>query len=232
VDLALGATTGTLTLGAPAAGYSVSGLAFSPDGSRLYALWGLLVVIDTATDEILNAIAAGNNVTALAVAPDGSEIYVANAYGYPDFNFSGSVVVVDAASETVTGSINTFALPMSIALHPSGTKAWVSTPWNFVNTGYGAGYLPSPWVAQLDLSATELATGFSAGNPAAGNVVSADGSRLYVTIPSTNSVRVVDTATNAFVTSIPVGTSPSNIAWVPAPKDVKKKVLAPGKQPH
>src|SRR5262249_16606165 len=116
VDLALGTTVNTLTLGAPAAGYSVDGLVVSPDGARAYGVGGSLFVLDPATDAILSSTYAGNNPTALALPSDGSRAYVLDAFGYGDFSFYGAAAVVDAPSATVTSSLLTWGVPMEISL--------------------------------------------------------------------------------------------------------------------
>src|SRR5262249_33426542 len=71
VDTRLGAQVATITTGEPATG-AINGLAVSPDGAKVYALWGNLVVIDAATDTVTNAIYAGNSTQDLALTPDGA----------------------------------------------------------------------------------------------------------------------------------------------------------------
>ncbi len=215
VDTALGGVIHTVSAGAPASG-GVNGLAVSPDGSKVYALWGNLVVIDTASDTVVNSIYAGNYPTSLALSPDGARIYVPVSFGLGAFSFYGSVTVVDAATESVASSIFIWSLPSSIAVSPDGARAYVSTPSTFVDTGYGQGFLPSPWVAHLDLASNSLGGGINASSPGSGVAITPDGSRVYVAVPSGNRVAVIDTATNTILATVTVGTSPTGVVIAPA----------------
>lgn len=213
IDTSLASVVGSVAAGAPASG-SINGIALSLDGTRLYVLWGDLVVIDTATLAIVNSVYAGNSLTGLALTGDGARLYVPNAFGYGAFSFHGSVTVIDAPSETVTGVIGVFAMPTSIAVSRDGTRAHVSAPANFVDTGYGAGYLSTPWVLRLDLQANTMTSGANVTSPAAGLAFSADGTRAYVTVPTQNRVAVVESATSVVLRTVGVGTSPVGVVVV------------------
>ncbi len=212
IDTASSSVVSTITAGAPAAGYAIAGLALSPDGSRAYALWGDLVVIDTATNTITDRVYAGNNTTGLALAPDGGRIYVCAAFGYGAFSFYGTVAVVDAATLTVPSVIGTWSLPMSITISPDGTRAFVATPSTFVDTGYGAGYLPSPWVARIDLTTNTLLGGVNVGGPARGLAFTPDGARVYVAVPGAHAAKVLDPVANVVTGTVNVGGSPNGVA--------------------
>ena len=229
VDLALGEQVATFTAGAPASG-AVNGLALSPDGSKLYALWGNLVVLDATSGAILNSVYAGNWTMSLARSPDGARLYVPDAFGYGEFSFYGSIAVFDAATESVTSVIPTWSMPSSLAIAPQGGRAWLSTPSTFVNTGYGMGYLSSPWVAGVDLEQQSLSGGVNVGAPGAGVAISPDGTRVFVAVPTQNRVAVLDAATNALLTSVSVGTGPSGVAVAPL-QGKKCRWLPPGARP-
>lgn len=211
IDTAIGATVAVVSVGAPATG-SVGGLAISPDGAHVYALWGDLVVVDTATDTVVGSLYAGNTTTGLAVSPDGSRVYVSCAFGYGAFSFYGAVTVVDVAANAVSGVIGTWALPTSIAIAPDGAFAYASCPSTFVNTGYGMGYLPSPWVSRIDLATNTLSGGTNVGSAARGLGVTPDGSRVYVAVAASNAVKVIDRATDAVSATIAVGVGPNGLA--------------------
>src|SRR6185436_2790808 len=91
-------------------------------------------------------------------------------------------------------------------------RSFVSTPSQFVNTGYGAGYINSPWVARLDLTTNTLDSAANAGDPAAGVAITPDGSRAYAAVPRGNRVAVIDMASNTVLATIAVGTGPSGVA--------------------
>lgn len=215
VDLAAGQATGTIVLGPPATGYSVAGLALSPDGSKAYATWGDLFELDTATDTVSRAVFAGVSPAGLALTADGTKVYVSATFGYPSFSFYGSVVVVDVASFAVTGSIFTWALPGQITLNRAGTEGHVSMPSTFVDTGYGAGFLPSPWVSRLDLAANGLGGGTNAGAAAGGHALSRDEARLFVAVSTLDALKVIDRATDTVVATVPVGDGPTQVALRP-----------------
>lgn len=214
IDTALNTTVSTFSIGAPSTG-TIDNIVFSPDGSRAYALWGSLVVIDTATNSVQSSIYAGNSPTCLAISPNGSRLYVGAQFGYGAFSFYGTVAAVDAATQSVTNVMLVWGLPMSIAITPNGSRAYVATPYAFSDTGYGAGYLSSPWVLCLDLTTNALSSSFSVGSRAGGVAITPDGSRVYVTVPITNSVKFADTATNTVLGSITVGTGPNGVAIKP-----------------
>lgn len=211
IDAASSSVVATIAAGAPAQGYSIAGLAVAPDGQRAYALWGDLVEIDVATNAIVRRVYAGNNTTGLALSPDGSRAYVCAAFGYGAFGFQGTVAVVDTAALVVTNVINTWSLPTTISVSPDGTRAYVATPSTFVNTGYGAGYLPSPWVARLDLVANALAGGVNVGAPARGLDWSPDGTRVFVAVPNAHALVSIDAAANALAGSVVLGGSPNGV---------------------
>lgn len=217
VDLATGQASGTIVLGPPASGYSVAGLELAPDGSKVYATWGDLFELDTATDTITRSLFAGVSPAGLALTSDGTRAYVSATFGYPSFSFYGSVVVVDVASFTVTGSIFTWALPSRLTLNRAGTEAHVSTPSTFVDTGYGAGFVNSPWVARLDLATNGLDGGTNAGSVAGGHALSRDEARLFVAVAAHDALKVVERATDTLVATIPVGDGPTEVALRPEP---------------
>jgi YVTN family beta-propeller protein len=105
LDLATFTWSGSIVVGGPYQD-SVNGLSVSPDGSRVFALWGNLVAIDTATDTVVASIYAGNTPTSMALSPDGRFAYVASAFGYGPFVFAGALATVDLRSQTVVNSVN------------------------------------------------------------------------------------------------------------------------------
>ena len=226
VDTGLGVVVSTISAGASGGGSSsVNGLALSLSGTKLYALWGNLVVIDTAAQAIVNSVYVGNYPMSLALTADGARIYVPICYGLGNFSFYGSVTVFATSSASVTGSIFTWAQPNSIAITPDGARALLTTPYNFVNTGYGAGFLPTPWLQGLDLTHGSLGQGINLGAPGSGVALSPDGSRAYAAVPSGNRVAVIDTATNTILTTVSVGAGPTGIAVAPA--KAKNKTWTP-----
>lgn len=215
VDVASRTMLTSFSIGAPSPTYSVDGLAIAPDGAKVYALWGSLVVIDATTNLVVNSIYAGNNPTGMALSADGARLVVGAQFGYGSFGFYGTVAIVDTASESVASVVNVWGLPMSIAITPDGSRAYVATPYSWSDTGYGAGYLNSPWVTGIDLVTSTLSTGFSVGSPARGLVVTPDGARVYVAVPGAGGVKVASTTTNSVVATIPTSSFPNGVAILP-----------------
>jgi YVTN family beta-propeller protein len=91
--------TTTIILGTPRNGASSpSGVAVSPDGSKVYVTNGgfnTVSVIDTVTNTVIATIPVGLFPLGVAVSPDGSKVYVTNG----GFN---SVSVIDTATDAVT----------------------------------------------------------------------------------------------------------------------------------
>ena len=131
IDTTTNTVTTTIAHADPQCPFPV-GLAVSPDGQRIYAVFsqsvlidiqgenpvkGNVSVIDTATNKVINTIAV--NPGGVAVSPDGANLYVA------DF-LTGSVSVIDTAANAVTGSYRVGSDPIGVAVTPDGTHAYVT----------------------------------------------------------------------------------------------------------
>ena len=108
-------------------GSAPTGVAVTPDGSRVYVTNfqdNTVSVIATASNTVTATIPLGNNPFGVAVTPDGSTVYVAN-------EFANTVSVIATASNTVTATIPGFSGPIAfgvfigpppvLATPPSGT---------------------------------------------------------------------------------------------------------------
>lgn len=118
-----------------------SGLALSPDGTRLYvanATSDTVSVIDTSADAVVGTVdlspypgaPMGSMPNAVAVAPDGKTLYVANGG-------NNDVAVVDTASLAIRGLIPTAWFPSVLAVSRDGRLLYVGNM-----KGLGAG--PNP----------------------------------------------------------------------------------------
>ncbi len=124
-----------------ATGGHASGLALSPDRTRLYvanATSDTVSVVDTRTDTVVGAVdlspypkaPMGSMPNAVAVSPDGKTLYVANGG-------NNDVAVVDTGSLTLRGLIPTAWFPSALALSQDGRVLYVGNM-----KGLGAG--PNP----------------------------------------------------------------------------------------
>src|SRR5207237_6126611 len=98
------------------------GLAFSPDGTRLYvasayAMTGGVSVIDPCTNTVL-ALIPVPYAQGVAVTPDGAQVYVTQP------NMS-RVAVIDTAAKTVVASLPIGWIPMAVASSADGARAFI-----------------------------------------------------------------------------------------------------------
>src|SRR5262249_58323087 len=177
----------------------------TPDGSRVYVTGGDVSVIDTATNTVISSFRAEaaasptviNSAVSVAISPSGTRAYVTNFiynFGF-EFNAAGNVAVLDIATNSVVATINLFRFqPGPIALAPDGTRAYVGIQSEWVNTGYGAAFLPAGAVATIDASNNRLAGWTQLGgtvslmNTPAAIAVTQDRSDVYGSVPRTSSV--------------------------------------------
>jgi YVTN family beta-propeller protein len=111
-----------------ALGIAPLGVAFGPDGARVYiaaanltpATAGSLQVFDAATGALIDSVPVGVLPTALAVAPDGNLVYVTN-------KDSGTVSVYNTQVAGVLAfTVPVETAPSGIAISPDGARVYVA----------------------------------------------------------------------------------------------------------
>ncbi len=107
-------------------GSAPTGIAISPDGSRVYVVnnnSSTVSVIRTSDNTLLTPVTlpAGSNSYGIAVAPDGSRVYVAN-------QSNNTVSVIRTSDNTLLSPVNLPAgsAPVGIAVTPDGTRVYVA----------------------------------------------------------------------------------------------------------
>jgi YVTN family beta-propeller protein len=116
--------------------YPLGGLAFSPDGTKLY-LTGVgtnsfhpeVAVIDTATNKVSHTIVLryNRNVPGQpAITPDGQFLYVPLGPGPGLKAQNGQVVMVKTATNKVAGKVIVGIQPVAVAIAPDSEHAYVS----------------------------------------------------------------------------------------------------------
>jgi YVTN family beta-propeller protein len=181
----------------------LTGVAVTPDSSKVYVVNfgegfqigapGTVSVIDTATNTVTTTMpidrgAAGTAGSyGVAVTPDGSKVYIAN-------NSADTVSVIDTATFTVSATIPIACCPFGVAVSPDSTKVYVTSDDEAGD------------VSVIDTAMNTVTGRIQVGGVAPiGIAVSPNGSRLYVATLLSNSVSVIDTATNTKIATIPVG---------------------------
>ncbi|MGH9463422.1 MAG: serine/threonine-protein kinase [Vicinamibacteria bacterium] len=178
--------------GAIVVGRDPRGLAFTPDGTRLYVANGLsdsVSVIDTdplspTYDTVLpvpdgTSIRVGTEPWGVTLAPDGKRAYVTNT-------FSNTVSVIDtdpasASLHMVAATIPVRVFPTGVTSTPDGTRVYVVLRDNHSVAVIDTASLQALPV-QIAVRETPIAI-----------VVSPDGTRAYVTNQSSQDVSVIDT---------------------------------------
>lgn len=219
IDRALDAVVTTMTV--PGSG---GGIAITPDGARAYVASGPISVIDTATNTVVDSFfPEAGSVTGVALSPDGLRAYFATN-GNDVFGSGGGVAVVDTSTNATIRTIVLGALPGHIALAPDGSRAYVGIQAVWVNTGYGAAFIPGRSVAVIDTTTHTAVASIDLGaagaawtlqNTAAGIAVTPDRSDVYVSVPRISAVAVINTSTNVVRQLIPVAAGPNGLAIVP-----------------
>lgn len=168
-----------------------------PDGSEVWipgAAGDGVVVIDTATNTVVQRIAVGEYPVSVAFGKDSAYACVAN-------RDSETVSVVDTASYAVVQTV-----PIPTTYLGAGNAALDPTSGLIYLVDWYGDYLyvldPQTWTVTDELLL---------GNNLWQLVASPLGGRLYVTDRGTDMVRVVDTATLTEIATIPVGDDPWGI---------------------
>jgi YVTN family beta-propeller protein len=186
IDRATGAITQTLRQRA-----AFIGLAFSPDGKRLYASGGnedVVFVYDwmngaatLATTLHLSPARKGSSgwryPAGIALSPDGTKLYAAE-------NLGDSLAVIDLATGSVTQRLATEPYPYGVAVSSGGNvyvSAWGGNTVSVFSPGNGR---------------LESVARIPAGRHPSTLLLNRDGSRLFVTSGTTDRIAVIDTRTN------------------------------------
>jgi YVTN family beta-propeller protein len=206
------------------------GMVVSPDGTKLAVVTGsnfaarALHIIDMPTKTLKQTIAIGDSFVGVDFSPAGDRIYVGG-------NTANNVAVFTLGADGTFAPASTIAIsssaPSGLKVNRDGSKVYVA-----LNTSHELGVIDT---------ATGAVTRVKVGIHPYTTVISADGSKVYVSnwggrvpgptdvtdgtypivvdprtgIPATGTVSVVDTATNTVVKSIDVGLHPTGMALSP-----------------
>ncbi|TDO14648.1 YVTN family beta-propeller protein [Mycobacterium sp. BK086] len=110
-------------------------LTLNPDGTRLYVgdresesemdppfrtkTWGMIRVVDTATNKVIQNINVKHIPTGVVFSPDGTRVYIG-------FANSPGIAVMDTATNTIIGTIDAVNV-RTMTLSPDGSRLYVSS---------------------------------------------------------------------------------------------------------
>ncbi len=203
-------TTNTVMRVSDPIGASVSGdsgVAVSPDGTRVYVaspIEGKVVVLEAATLKPTGAPIIADFGSEMVISPDGSRLYLA------DEGTASSLRIIDTAARNVVGSVPIGVETTDLAISSDGKTVYVADGYN--NS-----------VRVIDAAAGAQVAAITLGPPTylstpAGIALSPDGRWAYVTDTVYGTVSVIDTTTKTVVgTPITVGmprTDTSIYSWI------------------
>jgi len=159
---------------------------------------GLITVLDTATNAVVDTITVCTDHTCTplipAVTPNGARVYVTNVS-------QPTVTVIDTLTNTVIDTITVGQAPWGIAITPDGQHAYVA------NT--------SGTISVIDTTTNTVTATISDSDGPFGVAVTPDGTRAYVS-NGAGTVSVVDTSSNTILTNIPITDFPVPCCGFPA----------------
>jgi YVTN family beta-propeller protein len=201
-------------------GHQPTYLVLSPDGTRLYVsnltcnypdiFQGCVSVIRTdalATSPTVN-IPVGDFPRGIAITPDGARLYVVNGFQ--------TISVIDTSTDAVIATLSNIQAHGEIVMSPDGTRAYVP------------GWFNGEGVTVIDTTTNTVAghlVGLPSGDPIYGIAITPDGRRLYVANGNlvdangnyigSNTVGVIDIASNTRLATIGVAPQPMDMAMTP-----------------
>jgi YVTN family beta-propeller protein len=193
------ATSHAVTRVVDAGGPKPSGLAFTPDGSRLVVTLlgqtvdepGAVAVVDCLTGEAGPPLPVGGQPERIALSPDGTRAYVVSMHGR-------SVWVIDVDVRAVVAEIPLGELPFNVLASPDGARVYV-------------GVLRANQVVVIDTASLEAVGSIDVPTPN-GLAFGPDHRSIYVTSVFDDSVQVVDLDAGKVVRSAAVGEKPGHLA--------------------
>ncbi|GAA0564199.1 hypothetical protein GCM10009415_53180 [Chitinophaga japonensis] len=135
----------------------------------------------------------------LAIGVPGVDLSAGHAGGMPDMK--GRVLVMDAVKGTILKEVEVPTMNHNAAFSPDGKEIWTSQ------------MEMSGKVLVYDAATYTLKNTIQVGMEPAEVTFSADGTRAYVANGGDNTVSVIDPATKAIISTLPVGANPVG-AWV------------------
>jgi gliding motility-associated-like protein len=175
------------------------GITVIPNGTKAYITnegINTVSVFNAANNSLQTTIPVGTTPWGICTSPDGSLVYVANSG-------ANTLSVISTVTNMVVKTITVGTAPWDVVTSPDGTQVYATC-------GNGT-------IAVVN-TATNTVSGnipLHAGSIPHSICVSADGSKLYVANSNSQSVSVVNLATNTVVSDISVGSVPYGMCVSP-----------------
>jgi YVTN family beta-propeller protein len=149
-------TSGAVVASIASGGGALGDIAVKNHGMRLHVASGPLAVIDAATHTMLNSDLTGCE--RVVISPNESRAYMRRMLSI----FGGDLAVVDTATGNVIASIDV-GVPDELAIASDGSRVYLGHAASWINTGYGAGFLPGRAAGVIDTIAHRWATSIDLG---------------------------------------------------------------------
>ncbi len=162
-----------------------SGIAISPDGTRLYVGHGsatnVVSVIDTGIPALIDSISVGQTVSRLAISPDGQNLYLNNTRAGRVLNVNTSTKAI--ADSLTLGQANDLGVEIrDIALSADGTRLVVSLSRLFLGFDALGNSVPAFWggIVVINTQTWRQTAEIFVGESVASIGLTPDGKTVYV----------------------------------------------------
>ncbi len=165
---------------------------------------GQLYLVNGSTDQVADSVAAGLSVSAVAVNAVTGEVYVGTDQGVRVLNGTTLATIRNIATGTNSQGVTNL---QGLTVDSAGGRVFVVASFP----------LPAPVLRQISTATDTLVAGTDVALPAVGGdaVYNPVNGLVYVTIPDSNEVVVIDPNSHAITGRIAVGTTPTQIAVNP-----------------
>jgi YVTN family beta-propeller protein len=190
IDVASGQSVGTISTGSA----SPFVVRVSPDGERLFIATNgnVVLVVSTATREIIKTVEVGYAPNGFAVHPDGRIMYVSSFIG-------GTVAEVDMVTEQVLRTFFVGGTPQDMTVNRKGTRLYVANEQGYLN--------------EIDLFSGEQLPNIVLAGGGFGVGVTPDDGEAYVSEPAAGLVQVFSLQTRKLSRTINVGGEPRRLGF-------------------
>jgi len=195
IDTAINKVTATVPVGR-----SPYGVAVNKAGTKVYVANCFpdnnVSVIDTATNKVKATVKGVRSPIGIAVSPDGSKVYVTTGLK------SGTVYVIDTSTNKVETKLGVKPYPLGVAVSPDGSKLYVTSVVEYPSDWGGGAF------SVIDTATYNAIAIMEVGDTPDAVAVTPDGTKIYVTNEFSDTVSIIDAATNTVTATVNVGRDP------------------------